>query len=197
MIFFHPRIFLPSPSTFYPRHSTILDKLTTERNSTNSHLQTEENKYVLTKFFWISWSSAILYIYDMHFGTPYGYFLYRVIRMSFRRITACDQQEYSGFFLLVWLHTFALVMKNIVLIMSRTQRECQYYNGQFQLLTFDLDNKNEIPGKNLSKVVKSQKIYVENIALHCKFSHYCVTCGNCYHFQLKNMVAISTRNTKI
>ena len=34
---------------------------------------------------------------------------------------------------------------------------------------------------------------MENLALHCKFSHYCITCGNCYHFQLKNMVAISTR----
>ena len=90
----------------------------------------------------------------MHFETPYGYFLYRVIRMSFRRITACDQQEYSGFFLHILLHTFAFIVKNIVL--SRTQRECQYYNGQFLLLTFDLDNKNEIPGKNLSKVVKSQ-----------------------------------------
>ncbi len=58
------------------------------------------------------------------------------------------------------------------------------------------DQKNYIPEKNLSKVVKSQnsvgKCYikcVENIALQnkvCKFSHYCVTCGNCYHFRLKN-----------
>ena len=50
-------------------------------------------------------------------------------------------------------------------------------------LTFDLDNKNEIPGKNLLKVVKLKNLVecAENIALHAS-----VTCGNCYHFQFKN-----------
>ena len=55
--------------------------------------------------------------------------------------------------------------------------------------TFHLDNKNEIPGKNLLKEVKFKnwlekccnmwKIQPYKV---CKFSHFCVTCGNCYHF---------------
>ena len=66
--------------------------------------------------------------------------------------------------------------------------------------TFDLDNKNEIPEKNLLKVVNS-KIWLKNVIM-CgkysltKFANFliiaCVTCGNCYHFRLKNGTARNT-----
>ncbi len=59
--------------------------------------------------------------------------------------------------------------------------------------TFDLNYKNEIPGKNFLKVVKFQNLVEKYCNVWkiwpykvCKFSYYCVTCGNCYHFRLKN-----------
>ena len=55
--------------------------------------------------------------------------------------------------------------------------------------TFDLDNKNEISGKNLLKKVKFQNLVekycnVWKIQRYkvCKLSHYRITCGNCFHF---------------
>ena len=66
-------------------------------------------------------------------------------------------------------------------------------------LTFDLDNKNEIPGKNLWKVVKFQNL-VEKYCNVCykvyQFSHYCVTPEIVTTFGSK-MVTISARNTII
>ena len=69
--------------------------------------------------------------------------------------------------------------------------------------TFDLDNKNEIPGKNLSKVVNS-KIWLKNIVLCGKYS--LTKFANFLVIVLRaeivttfgsKMVTISARNTMI
>ncbi len=64
-------------------------------------------------------------------------------------------------------------------------------------LIFVLVNKNEIPGKNLLKVVKFQNLVEKKVVMCEKYSltkfanflYYCGTCGNCYHwFQFPHVI---------
>jgi hypothetical protein len=59
-------------------------------------------------------------------------------------------------------------------------------------IIFDPVNENQIPGKDLLKVVKFRNL----VAKCCKYEKYCFSiwrAGNCYHF----VVTISVRNEKI
>ena len=62
-------------------------------------------------------------------------------------------------------------------------------------LTFDLDNKNEIPGKNLLKVVKFQTLVEKCCNVwkiqSCKFSHYRVKIVTIFETKV---LTISARN---